>query len=80
MGKYIEAIIHSPWFYFLFIGGGVFIIVLGIMQYFKKEKKKSNPSTSDINVNNILYNIEYKVGIKWDMINRIAKRFIPITY
>ena len=50
------------------------------MQYFKKEKKKSNPSTSDINVNNILYNIEYKVGIKWDMINRIAKRFIPITY
>ncbi len=47
----IEAIIHSPLFYFLFGGGGILIVVLGIMQYFKKEKKKSDPSPSDINVN-----------------------------
>ncbi len=51
MEKYIETIIHSPWFYFLFGGGGILIIVLGIMQYLKKEKKKPKPSTSDINVN-----------------------------
>lgn len=51
MGEYIEAIIHSPWFYFLFGSGGIIIIALGIMQYLKKERKEPRPSKSDINVN-----------------------------
>lgn len=51
MVNYIEAIINSTWFYFLFGGSGILIIVLGVMQYLKKEKEKSNSSTSDINVN-----------------------------
>lgn len=50
MGVYIETIIHSSWFAFLF-GGGILIIVLGIMQYLKKEKKEQKPPASDINFN-----------------------------
>lgn len=51
MGVYIETIIHSSWFAFLFGGGGILIIVLGIMQYLKKEKKEQKPLVSDINFN-----------------------------
>ena len=47
----INEIVSSSLFRFLCGSGGVIVIILAILQLFKKEKNKSDTQSTDVNVN-----------------------------